>query len=50
MKKIGKKAILILAAVIIAAVYYYVTIPAINIHSSGLNQTKYLLFSLLLLP
>ncbi|TGX98299.1 CvpA family protein [Hominisplanchenecus murintestinalis] len=35
MKKIGKKAILILAAVIIAAVYYYVTIPAINIHSSG---------------
>ena len=42
MKKIGKKAILILAAVIIAAVYYYVTIPAINIRSAMVwNSTRF---------
>ena len=33
MKKISRKAIGILIALVIAAVYYYVTIPAINIHS-----------------
>ncbi len=35
MKKIGFKIAGILAAILIAAVYYYITIPAINIHSSG---------------
>ena len=34
MKKIWKLLVLI-AAIIAAGVYYYVTIPAINIHSSG---------------
>lgn len=35
MKKIGFKIAGILAALLIAAIYYYVTIPAINIHSAG---------------
>lgn len=35
MKKVGKKLVLLVLAVIAAAIYYYVTIPAVNIHSSG---------------
>ncbi len=35
MKKLGMKLGAVLTALIIAAIYYYVTIPAINIHSSG---------------
>ena len=33
MKKIGFKVVGILAAILFAGIYYYVTIPAINIHS-----------------
>lgn len=36
MKKIGKKAIIALVLLIIAGIYYYVALPAINIHSTGL--------------
>lgn len=35
MKKVGMKILLVPLAVIVAALYYYVTIPAVNIHSSG---------------
>ena len=34
-KKILRNIIFVLAAVLALGVYYYVTLPAINIHSSG---------------
>ena len=34
MKKSSKKLIGILIVILLACIYYYVTIPAINIHSS----------------
>ncbi len=34
-KKLGWKLLAVLAALVVAGVYYYVTLPAINIHSSG---------------
>ena len=34
MKKIGFKVIGVLVALLLAGIYYYVTIPAINIHSA----------------
>ncbi len=36
MKEIGKKAIIALILLVIAGIYYYVALPAINIHSTGL--------------
>ena len=35
MKHLGRKLLVALIGLIIASIYYYVTIPAINIHSSG---------------
>ena len=35
MKRKKGKLFAVIAALVIAAAYYYVTIPAINIHSSG---------------
>lgn len=35
MKKITKNVIIFIAALILLGVYYYVTIPAVNIHSAG---------------
>ena len=35
MKQLGKKLLILLVALIIGGIYYYITIPAINIHSSG---------------
>lgn len=35
MKKVSKKIIGLLATLLLIAIYYYVTLPAINIHSSG---------------
>ena len=34
-KKILRNIVFVLAAVLALGVYYYVTLPAINIHSSG---------------
>ena len=36
MKKGKIKALLVLLVIVLAGIYYYVTIPAINIHSTGI--------------
>ena len=38
MKNKGKKLTVILLAAVIIGIYYYVTLPAINIHSAGFWQ------------
>lgn len=47
MKKLGKKLIIAVVLLIALGVYYYITIPAINIHSSGFWQC--ILFLIVLL-
>ena len=38
MKKAGKRFVVAVVLLIVLGVYYYVTIPAINIHSAGFWQ------------
>lgn len=49
MKKATKKIILVLLALLAVGIYYYVTIPAINIHSTGFWNFLIILFCALIL-
>ncbi len=48
MKKIGKKIVIILILLVILGIYYYITLPAINIHSEGFWQCLLFLTVLLI--
>ncbi len=49
MKKTTKKIVLVLLALLAVGIYYYITIPAINIHSTGFWNFLIILFCALIL-
>lgn len=48
MKKSGKKLLILLSLIVVIGVYYYITLPAINIHSQGFWQCLLFLTVLLI--